>query len=500
MYNIGIIDIGSNSIRLILVQIGENKNFKIINDLKESVRLEEGMMPNQEISEAKIEKAIDVLAMFKSMCESINTTEIITIGTEAIRNSSNRDQIIQKVFEATGLKIKILSGEEEAYYSFLGVAKSMQQSENSLIMDMGGGSTELIWNQSGQLIHSISLPFGAINLTHRFKIQDVINHNQITSLQNYMREMLDQVPWLKKIKAKNLVGIGGSVRNIGKIDRRNKNYPLDITHNYVMNTGDVKNILSDLSSVDLQGRKEVKGLAKDRADIIVGATAALYCLLDYCNIDKMTISGSGLREGFIFSYLGYDVANICPLEFSIYNSLNNYNLNISHAEQVYRLSLALFNQLQPLHGLDEKLVKVLKTASFMHHSGLNIRYYNYHEHSFYMVMHCGLLGLTHRELLLSAYVAAAHNKDNYKLDLRTYAHLLKRDDVLPVHKLGLFVKIAESLDRSLSNNILDIKCSIINNTVVIKTISNSYNALEINEAQKAAAYFRKLFKKKLLVV
>jgi exopolyphosphatase/guanosine-5'-triphosphate,3'-diphosphate pyrophosphatase len=150
--------------------------------------------------------------------------------------------------------------------------------------------------------------------------------------------------------------------------------------------------------------------------------------------------------------------------------------------------------------MDRELKTVLKTAAFLHHSGLNIRYYNYHEHSFYMIVNCGLLGLTHRELLLSAYVAAAHNKDNLKVDLQHHNQVIQREDVTVVHKMGLLIKIAEGLDRSMNGSTVDLQCSIVKDTVVVKTITNSNNTLEISEAMKSSGYFKKLFGKHLIIV
>ncbi|NMC27994.1 MAG: Ppx/GppA family phosphatase [Syntrophomonadaceae bacterium] len=500
MASIGIIDIGSNSMRLVLFETGDQGNFQIINDLKESVRLEEGMLETRDITAEKIDQAIEVLLMFKAMCTSNNVQEIIAIGTQAVRNANNREQFVQRVMEETGLSLQILSGEEEAYLDYVGVVRSMI-TDDCLIMDMGGGSTEFIWSRNGEMVNSISIPLGSINLTRRFGLHDEISDNQIQALHDYLQKSFDAVPWLRNNTARTLVGIGGSIRNIGKIDRRRKNYPLDLNHNYYLAKTDVEHIVKQLTGTNLIGRKGIKGLAGDRADIIVAPALTLAFIMNYCRLDNMVVSGNGLREGFVFNHMGGDLRQKDnPLDFSIYNNLHNYKLNIRHAEHVFRLSQTLFKQLQPLHNLGQETEIVLKTAAFLHHSGLNIRYYNYHEHSFYMILNCGLMGLTHRELLLSAYVAAAHNKDNYKVDVYRYQPLLNPEDVTVIHKLGLLIRIAEGLDRSMNSNTADIQCSILKDAVVIKTIAAVSNSLEINEALKSSTYFKKLFRRQLIIV
>jgi exopolyphosphatase/guanosine-5'-triphosphate,3'-diphosphate pyrophosphatase len=325
--SLGIIDIGSNSIRLVLFETGTKGNFQIVNDLKESVRLEEGMLDDLNISEAKMEQAIDVLQMFKNMCVANEVEEIIAFGTQATRMANNRNVFLERVLESTGIKIQVLSGEEEAYFDYVAVVRSMRI-DDCLIMDMGGGSTELVWCKNNELLHSISLPIGTINLTRKFKLDDNVGDEQLKSLRKYLQQQLDQVPWLKEVTAQTLIGIGGSIRNIGKIDRRRRNYPLDINHNYIMDKQDVKSLADELAEVDLKGRKEVKGLAGDRADIIVAPAQTFAYVLDYCCLDTLIVSGNGLREGYVFSHLWGDLSmQRNPLDFSLYNTLYNYHLN-----------------------------------------------------------------------------------------------------------------------------------------------------------------------------
>lgn len=497
---IGIIDIGSNSIRLVLVRFGDRGSFKIINDLKESVRLEEGMEKSNHISAERIDKAIQTLKMFKCMCQSSGTAEIIVVGTEALRRAVNRDVMLARVEQETGLVVKVLSGQEEAYYDYLGVVNSMHIS-NALLMDMGGGSTELVWMKDGRLHQSVSLPIGTINLGQRFKLSGKVAPEQQKALKDYLFKQYQKVPWLKQVEVDCLIGIGGSVRNIAKIDRRCKGYALEITHHYETSLQDIQNIYSELAAMSLDERSNVRGLSRERSDLIVGGVANVFYLMEYCSLNQLVVSGNGLREGLIFNNMqesGIEIPD--PLHYSIYNHLDSFNLSRDHAEHVYQLSRTLFEQLRDIHGIEPAWENCLKTGAMLHHSGLTVNYNNYHEHSLYMILNSGLGGITHRDLLISALIAAAHNKDNYKVDVRLYRHLLDKSDVDVIHKLGLLVRIAEGLDRSLSGRIKEIQCTVHGDAVIIKTISRVDVSLEINEANKSAPYFKRVFHKDLIIV
>ncbi|MGE5389592.1 MAG: exopolyphosphatase [Deltaproteobacteria bacterium] len=500
MKTIGIIDLGSNTIRLVLVKVGEQGNFRIINDYKVSVRLEEGMGEKGGMEKERVERALDALRTFKDICNSAEADEIIATGTEALRRAANRDELIERARQECGIEIKVLSGEEEAWYGYFGVAHSMKP-EHALLMDIGGGSTELTLVEDGKLKASTSLHVGTINLTTRFGLQDRLEPQQVSALEKHLAKSFAGVPWLRKLSCPVLIGIGGSSRTLAKVDRRRKAYPLDLHQNYEMSAEDVTDIYRSLLPLTLEQRRNIKGLSRDRADLLTGAVAAMAVLMDYCNIPTLRISANGLREGLIYEYLDKQgIRPDDPLDFSLQNQIYNYDLNERHARQVTALSLSIYNQLQPLHGLEPAMARVLKTAAMMHASGLALRYYNYPLHSFYLVLNSGINGLSQRELLLAAYVAVTHAKHDHKVDVDKYKVLIKREDVDAIHKLAVILRIAEGLDRTMCSRVDQVDVSILGEEVVIKTTTNGRTDMELRDANRSAELFRKIFKKKLLVV
>lgn len=499
MKRIAVIDIGSNSLRLVLFEIDSSGSYKVIDDLKESVRLGADMLNGVLLSKERMEKAVNTLKTFKAFCDAVKVHEIITVATEAVRKAENKDYFIELVRENTDLEVRVLSGYEEAYYDSIGIINSMYV-ENALIIDIGGASTELVWIKNNEMKDYASLPIGAVNLTQRFDMEDIIFPNKEEELKSFLTDIYGSIPWLYSVQFDKVIGIGGTVRNIGKIDRRNKRYNLDIHHNFELSSEDVHNIYYSVKSKSLKQRKRVEGLSKDRTDIIVAPVCAINTLLQLLKVNTFIVSGKGLREGLMYDYLIKHHGAIADvLDFSIKNILLRHNVDIEHAQNVYKLTQALFNQLQPLHHLDESFNCILKTAAMLHDCGMSIRYYDHHKHSFYIMLNSEINGLSHKELIMSAYTASAHRSNAFDVDVFQFHSIISKLDLIQVEKIGVLLRIAEALDKSMSGLVKNINCKIDESSVTLEVISKGNIQLEISEAYKAAGYFNDVYDRELVI-
>ncbi|MGE5416925.1 MAG: exopolyphosphatase [Acidobacteriota bacterium] len=500
MKTIAVIDIGSNSIRLVLVELGPEGTYKIVNDLKESVRMEDGLWQTNEIQPAQFKNAMQTLRMFKSLCDAVKVDEIIAVATEAIRRAKNGQEFVDTVKAEFGLSISVLTGQEEAFYDYLGVVNSLDITDG-LIVDIGGGSTELILMKNRQLIESISLPFGNINISQRFKLGDIVQTSQENALKKFLLKIFQDIPWLAKLK-KNppvMIGVGGSLRNVGKIIRKRVSYPIDLAHNYQMSGLDMQQIYQVIKDMPLSERHQIEGLSRDRADIIVGPLIIVQVLMEYCGIQQVIISGNGIREGLVFAHLGMDHELVDVLDYSLHNNCINYGLNEAHARNVYRLSQELFNQLAKVHKIKTDMDKIIKTAAVMHDCGISLRFYGHDKHTFYIMTNSEINGLTHRELLMAAYLAACSSKDKVKIDLLRYRGLIDKDDAAAINKTAVLLRIARSLDRSMTGVIQDIKCQLYKDNVIIKATAQYNPELEVKDAMRWATRFKKEFKRDLYI-
>lgn len=508
MGNLAVIDIGSNSITLLLAEIREKRYFRIIDILKETVRLGEGMSDNHNLIKAdRMAAALKTLKMFKNLCDATGTSEIIAVATAAVRKTSNRNDFIDKVKKKTGLEVEVLSGEEEGYYDYWGVANSVV-SEDGLIIDIGGGSVELIWMKDKKIKENVSLPFGALDLAYKFNTYETINEEQEMKLHTFIKEQYQQLSWLSEIGDIPLIGVGGTIRNIAKIDQSNKDYPLEILHNYQMIKEEVVDIYNYVKNKDLAARKEINGLSKNRADIFVGAIAMVFILmLDY-DFSELHICGKGIREGLIYSHLfGDKRPTEDVLDFSIDNFMYYFKINSKHADQVYRLTNDLYEHLKLLfNSPPDNIENIIKVSAKLHDCGTNINYYNHHEHSFYIILNSGLDGLTHREILMSAYIAASHrhtkyNLRKYNLNRANFKQIInkKGKDKELIRKIGILLEIAEGLDRNMKGIIKDLECIITDESIILNIIADDDVKLEIQDALNAGQGFKSLFDKNLII-
>lgn len=498
---VGIIDIGSNSVRLLLAEISNKNSFRIINELKEYVRLGDGLEENGLLSDNKMQLALDTLGSYKNICSSFGVTEITTVATEAVRRAKNQQDFLDRAQTELGLRISVLSGEEEAYYDYFSTMNSMNE-KNVLIMDIGGASTEFILVKNRELIHSISLPFGAITLTEHFKINNALDKNQEEALIEFISDYINSIEWLNEAKGLNLIGIGGSIRTLGKIERKAIDYPLNLIHNFSMKGQNLTAIYEDLKSKNASQRKKIKGLSGDRSDIIVGAAAAVSLVIRKFSMKNLIISRNGIREGLLFTHICKDGKPLSDvLQFSLDNVIENHNIYFKHAEHIYHILCSLNQDLQSLYNTNnENFDNIIRTAAMLHDVGLNITYYFHNKHSLYIILNSQINGLTHRELVMSACIAANHRDDNSVINYADYSLLIDRNDIETIKKLGLLLKIAENIEKNMTGVVNDIKCNIDDNAVIIKTISSFNPSHEIKESLIPSQEFKKLFDKKLYIV
>lgn len=499
MNRLGLIYIGTNSVKLVLSEIDENGYFHIIDELTSKVRLCYDLIDGDTITNERINETISTLKSFKSLCTVCGAKKIITVATEIFRLSSNKDYFKQLIKDEVNLDVEILSSEEEIEYTYKGVINSITF-DNSLVVSICGSSTHLIWIKNNEIINSITLPIGTVNLSYCYDLYDRITKENLDKAMANINLLLENCDWLKKENFNSIIAIGGTVRAISKIDRFKKHYPLVNTHQYLMNDYDVKDVFNLLKCKDLKLRKSVNGLSPSRGDIIVAGTLIFEEIIKKIDVSKIIISGRGLREGILYDYTHKNYNNTkTPLDYSIYGIMDNLNVNKIHGEHVFKIALKLFQELKPLHHLKDDYYPILKTAALLHDCGISIDYYNHHIHSFYIILNSNINGLDHKELLISASIAACHRNNNYHIPFPQYSSILNKADLRNIEYLGLILKMSEGLDRSLEGSVKDINVTITENDVVIDLISDYNLDLEIKQALRCSKYFKETYNKNLII-
>ena len=501
MEMIGIIDLGSNSARLVIVKMLGDGYFMVIDQLKESVRLGKDMERDGFLKPQRIADTIKTLKMFRKLCDAYGIERIIAVATAAVRRAKNQRSFLEEVATTCGIKLKVLSAEEEAMFVYRGIINTMDIPKG-LILEVSGGSTKMIYYNRRNLLNFKTLPFGAITLTELFSGEGVSPEEQSKKIEEFFNRQLSSIDWIKDIDPETqLILVGGSFRSLGRISKIIKRSPYPIVHNYHVDKSEFIGIYDKLKGMDLDKKKRIKGVSSSRADILPGALAVVQSLLNYCNFEEMTISGCGLREGIMFNYAiptTFERPISDVLGYSLNTLVRFYGCNEKHVSQVLNISVQLFKQLRVLHKFPRQYLRILKTAAMLHDTGESIKYYDYQKHSSYIALNSALYGISQREIVLAALVILIYKNDDFSMnELVKYKEFISESDVEVIRKLAVMLRIAESLDRSMSGCVSGIVCDVLGDSVIMKTELTGDASLEIGEAKTADQDFKRIFKKKL---
>ncbi len=504
MEKIGIIDLGSNSARLVIVELFDENYFVVVDELKESVRLGQDMDRDGFLKPQRVAETIRTLKTFKRLCDASGVERIIAVATAAVRRAKNQRSFLDEIQATVGIRVEVLSEEAEATLVYRGVINSMDVPKG-IVLEIGGGSTKIIYYNRRCVLNYVTLPFGAVTLTDLFKDDNLSPEQQAERIEEFFTEQFKKIEWLSDVEPDTqMIGVGGSFRNLYKMNRIVRKYPLHTVHNYQFMTEDFRAIYDMVRVLDVEKRKRIRGLSPSRADIMPAALAIIKAFTDYLHIESFTISGCGLREGIMFNQavpvtVERPIADV--LSYSINTHVKYYGCDEKHVENTVHLAIQLFKQLRVLHKFPRVYLKVLKIAASLHDAGLRVRYYNHQDHSRYMILNAGLYGVTHREIVLAAFVAGCHRKEDVNpAEWARYKDIVTDEDLDVVKKLGILLRIAESLDRSGLGMVKGVNCDVLGDSVIMKTELAGDATLEIRQAMAAGPEFKRQFKKNLEIL
>ena len=322
---IALIDIGSNTVRLVIFNIDSNAYYDVteLQNIKVSARLVQ-YVEDGKMSQTGIDILTDLVRNYLEIIEEYQVDRIIPVATAAVRNSSNVDEIIQHVLDETGLEVRVLSDEEEAFYGNYAVRYTFNIYDG-ISVDIGGGSTEVTLFKNKEVVHSHSFPFGAVSLTNQFfKGKDHNDLDAINETTKWVKKQFKKVDWLAKNNIP-IIAIGGSARNLAEVYQLQTDYPLAGTHGYTMTPELVNETLDIFKETSYKKLDSLDGLSQDRKDTIISAGIVFQQLINVSKAPSFILSRRGLREGVIYHYLNEQ-----------YN--NPYDLYAVPQQQVIRLT------------------------------------------------------------------------------------------------------------------------------------------------------------------
>ena len=499
---IAVIDLGSNTARLIVMSAIPGYAYRLEDEIREVVRLRQGLS-DKGLSEVSVARAFSTLRLFKRFCDSSRVDLIIATATSAVREARNGAQFVEQVQQELGLTLRVLDGEREAYYAALGVLNELPLTDGYMV-DIGGGSAQVAQIKQRQVQKASSLLLGALALTERFVQRDPITPEVVSAIEEEIRRQLDTVPWLTKKQAKPerlLVGLGGTIRNLAQMAAMRQGYPLNTLHGFTLSRDELQVNLRLLRELPLAERQQIPGLNSDRADIILPGAMVVEAVMARLQVEQLVVSMNGLREGLFFEHFWGHlpqpvVANV--RRFSVLNMARVYQYQKSHATHVRYLADRLFEQLAPLHGWGRWEKELLDAAAILHDLGTIISYYDHHLHSQTLIINSGLPGFTPRETALIALLTRYHRKS--RPSTAGFDTLLAEDDAKRVLQLAAILRLAEFLERGRNANVDDVTADWDEETLRLTLIADEYPAVELWEAERnASALMALAFKRKVVL-
>ncbi|HZS07812.1 MAG TPA: Ppx/GppA phosphatase family protein [Blastocatellia bacterium] len=482
------LDIGSNSIHLVVVKTDQGIPFRVLARDKEVVRPGRSVARDGKLSTAAIDRAVECIRRFRRRAETYGAKEIIAVATSAVREASNRDEFLARVAGEAGVHVELLSGSEEARLIALAASVRYQQgrqekqrSQNRLlVIDIGGGSTELAITQNREPAVLISLKLGAVRLTEQFISSDPVSDKQLRRLRAELREILTQrAPEIQAVGFDDCYGTSGTINALGSIlmrrhleqlknRRRAEKLPARPQLEPSLTLGEVRALNKELVAMSLEERLKVPGLNRTRSEIIVAGGQLLEAIMETLGVKELTLCDWALREGVIISHLMRRAITVStsPAQLERDPSLRGalalaqrYQADLKHAHRVAYLAQQMFDALVPLHQLGGEHRRLLSAAALLHDIGYLISHTGHHNHSAYLIQHSELTGFTASEIAIIANVARYHRSTLPKPKHPYYA-ALPEEDRQSVRKLAAILRITDALDRDHQGRVRGLSCEI----------------------------------------
>jgi exopolyphosphatase/guanosine-5'-triphosphate,3'-diphosphate pyrophosphatase len=503
-------DIGTNSIRLLLVRLHPNHAYTILTQLKQTVRLGEGEFTHQHLQPEAIERAVQVAKQFAELARASGADTIVTVATAATREADNQDVFVTRLQDEAQLDVRVVSGPEEARLIYLGVSSGVDlRDRQAFCIDIGGGSTEVIVGTQHQHAYLGSLKLGAIRLTTHFLPEDrgPVSLQKYEAIQRYVRH--HAVRTMRELQAYRIdlaLGSSGTIQNLADVAAR-QFYKRPLQRDDVLTYTHLKQVVAMLAALPLEERRKVAGLNPERADIVLAGAAILDAFMHELALAHLQISERGLREGLLVDYLlrHEDAAMLAEMSVrsrSVLHLGRACQFDEAHARTTARLALALFDSARHLglhhYGAWER--ELLEYAALLHHIGAFLTYTDYQMHTCYLIRNANLLGFDQKEIALMALTALYHRKALPRKKCADFAALDTRTQHT-VRVLSVFLRLAENLDRG--------HAGLVQHACLCPTNTNKHVALHVHAGhdcqvelwgvQKHAEAFEKVFGPRLVV-
>jgi exopolyphosphatase / guanosine-5'-triphosphate,3'-diphosphate pyrophosphatase len=492
------IDIGTNSIRCIVVEVDHQGRYTVLDDEKATVRLGENLASSGAISPAAFARAVDAMSRIRKLIDGLKVSEVEAVATSAMRSATNGGELVEVLTRELGREIRIISGEEEAEL----VAKSVRHNfdmsgKRYMIIDIGGGSVEIMSAVANHVESSFSLDLGAVRMTDRFLTSDPVRTTDISKLKRFVRSELKTVFAEERPAVQTFICSGGTITALASMVMSMRRQTYSTSHGVEVLRSEVVHLLAMLVRKDIKSLRNVPGLNPDRADIIVAGLVVIDELMKYFGANMMLVNERGIREGLIISCMKRlqllpDSVTQRSWKESVLEFARSCHFDEPHSRHVAKVSLSIFDSLAKEFELKKNDRRLLEAAALLHDVGYFISYNSHHKHSHHLIRHADLFGFSPREREMVALIARYHRKSLPKKKHPEYAGLEMKDQQA-VSRLGGILRLSDGLDRRRSGLVEVVALSRVGSTFSFKLLGTEDISVEIFGGNAKKDLFEKAF-------
>lgn len=499
----GAIDVGTNSIHLVMAEVSPEGDFRILGRDKEMVQLGKGGFRDHVLTSRAITDGLAALQRFTKMARLKGVTRLKAFATSAVREAHNGGDFVNLARKEVDLELRIVSPEEEARLIYLAVRHAVPLGEgDNLIVDIGGGSVEIIVGNvhRPELLGSVKL--GASRLAELFIQSDPPKESEIKALRRHIEKQLR--PWVERIGPRRfvrLIGTSGTIRSIGGLlSPPTGRDGLDTAGHLHYTQDQLRELITRLSSARHEQRLKMPGMESRRVDMILPGVMLISAIMEAFKVDTLDHCDMGMREGIILDHIARNRAHLLtraawpdPRLRSVMQLAERCGSSREHAEKVAGLALSLFDQLQPLHRLPMRYRELLRFGAMLHDLGYHISHLDHHKHSYYLIRNGELKGFDDQEIEIIANIARYHRKERPKKSHYSFSNLEKAHR-RAVRRLSVLLRIANALDRTHYSVVDAVVCRVRGGLVELFIHATGDAELELWTARRRAQLFEREFR------
>jgi exopolyphosphatase/guanosine-5'-triphosphate,3'-diphosphate pyrophosphatase len=468
---LGAIDVGSNSIRLLVADWDPAAGLSVVDEVKDQPRLATGLAATGRLDDEAVARAMAALERMRDVAERRGVRRLAAVATSAVREADNGEAFIRRVQTELGIPLRVIDAETEARLSYNSVAHHFPlDHQRTVVADIGGGSLEIIGAVRGVLDLTLSLPLGAVRLTEANLLDRKNTRKAVVRLREKVERRLRKSATWKPWRGAQVVGSGGSFTNLGRISAARRGLEVSSVHGMRVTTAEVEHLLDWLAAMRPEQRRQVPGLNPQRADIILAGLAVTAELLERLDSPELIVSAFGLREGLLLEMIGGDAPERRDPTRLAREFAQRCQCDMRHVEQVRALALQLFDRLAEPLGAAAEERHLLETAAILHDVGQLMSYRKRHLYTMDLILHAERLNLSPRERQLVALIARFHRKEAPAAgEHPEFAGLTGADRQL-VRRLAALLRIADGLDRGYTSVVEKVRLRLSTDRLLISLV------------------------------